>query len=210
MSNEFTPIMSSFAQNINRMKKILIINGHPDKESFNFALADAYKRGAEKSGAEIRELVIQNLEFNLNLQFGYRKRMKLEPDLIKSQEALKWADHIVWIYPVWWGSVPAIMKGFLDRVLLPGFAFKKREGSLWWDKYFTGKTSRVVCTMDQPTWYYKLINGGPTHHAMKKLTLKFIGVKSVKITSIGPIRLSKRKFREKWIRKVEKLGEKNK
>lgn len=190
--------------------KIVIINGHPDKESYNFALAQAYKSGAEKSGAEIREIVISNLKFNPNLQFGYRKRTELEPDLIAAQETLKWADHIVWIYPVWWGSVPAILKGFLDRVLLPGFAFNKREGSLWWDKYFTAKTSRIICTLDQPPWYYRWFNGSPSHTAMKKLTMKFIGVKSVKITSIGPIRLSKDKFRAKWLQKIEKLGEKNK
>lgn len=189
--------------------KIVIINGHPDEESYNFAIAQAYKSGAEKSGAEIREIVIRNLKFNPNLQFGYRKRTELEPDLLEAQETLKWAGHIVWIYPVWWGSVPAIMKGFLDRVLLPGFAFKKREGSLWWDKYFTGKTSRIICTLDQPSWYYKWFNGSPSHTAMKKLTMNFIGVKSVKITSIGPIRLSKDTFREKWLQKIEKLGEKN-
>ncbi len=191
-------------------KKILIINGHPDKESFNFAISDAYKKGVEKSDAEIKEIRIRDLNFNPNLEFGYRKRTELEPDLLEAQEKLKWADHIVWIYPVWWGSVPAIMKGFLDRVLLPGFAFKKREGSVWWDKFFTGKTSRLICTMDQPTWYYKWINKCPSHHAMKKLTMNFIGVKSVKITSIGPLRLSKDKFRQGWLMKIEKLGEQNK
>ncbi|MEM8582856.1 MAG: NAD(P)H-dependent oxidoreductase [Bacteroidota bacterium] len=191
------------------MKNILIINGHPDKESYNFALARAYKKGAEKSGAEVREIIIQDLTFNPNLQYGYRKRTELEPDLVKSQESLKWADHIVWVYPVWWGSVPAIMKGFLDRVLLPGFAFKKREGSVWWDKYFTGKTSRLICTMDQPAWYYRWFNRSPSHHAMKKLTMNFIGVKSVKISSIGPLRLSKDEFRKRWLVKVERLGERD-
>jgi putative NADPH-quinone reductase len=139
-------------------KKILIVNGHPDKESFNYALTEAYKKGAQNSGAEIKEIRIRELNFNPNLEFGYRKRTELEPDLLEAQENLKWADHIVWVYPVWWGSVPAIMKGFLDRVLLPGFAFNKREGSVWWDKYFTGKTARLICTMDQPTWYYRQFN----------------------------------------------------
>lgn len=191
-------------------KKILIINGHPDKESFNYGLSEAYRKGSERSGAEIKEIRISELNFSPNLQFGYRKRTELEPDLIDAQEKLKWADHIVWVYPVWWGSVPAIMKGFLDRVLLPGFAFKKKEGSLWWDKYFTGKTSRLICTLDQPDWYYRIFYGSPSHKAMKKLTMNFIGVKSVKITSIGPIRLSKDEYRAKWIKKIEQLGEKNK
>jgi len=192
------------------MKKILIINGHPDKESYNYALSEAYKTGASSSGAEIKVINIADLKFNPNLQFGYRKRTELEPDLLNSQEDLKWADHLVWIYPVWWGSVPAIMKGFLDRVLLPGFAFKKREGSIWWDKYFTGKSARIICTLDQPPWYYRLIYRSPSHSAMKKLTMNFIGVKSVKITTIGPLRLSKESFRKKWLAKIEKLGRKGK
>lgn len=192
------------------MKKILIINGHPDKESFNHGLSESYKKGAKKSGAEIKEINIRELHFNPNLEFGYRKRTELEPDLLEAQDKLTWANHIVWVYPVWWGALPAITKGFIDRVFLPGFAFKKREGSVWWDKYFTGKTARLICTMDQPTWYYKWINGSPSHKAMKKLTLNFIGVKSVQITSIGSLRLSTDKFREKWLTKVEQLGQKNK
>lgn len=191
------------------MKKILIINGHPDKESYNFALAEAYKMGAKRSKAEVKSIQIGDLHFNPNLQFGYRKRTELESDLLTSQEMLKWADHIVWVFPVWWASVPAIMKGFLDRILLPGYAFQKRENSLWWDKYFTGKTARIICTMDQPAWYYKFFNGGPSHKAMNKNTLKFIGVKSVKTTAIGPVRLSKKEFREKWLQKVESLGVQN-
>lgn len=192
------------------MKKILIINGHPDKESFNYALSEAYKTGAKKSTTEIQEINIRELNFNPNLQFGYRKRTELEPDLLEAQEKLKWADHLVLVYPVWWGSVPAIMKGFLDRVLLPGFAFNKKENSLWWDKCFTGKTARIICTLDQPAWYYKWIYRSPSHNAMKKLTLNYIGIKKVRITTIGPIRLSKEKFRAKWLKKVATLGKMNK
>jgi len=190
--------------------KILLINGHPDKESYNHALAASYLRGAMNSGAEVKEIVISDLEFNPNLKFGYRKRTELEPDLLKAQDSIKWADHIVWVYPVWWGGLPAMLKGFIDRVLLPGFAFKKRKGSIWWDKYLTGKTSRIICTMDQPTWYYRWINGRPSYNAMKKLTMNFIGIKKVRITAVGPLRLSKESFRSKWLHKVEKLGLQNK
>lgn len=191
------------------MKNILLINGHPDKESYNYALSKSYLKGAKDSKAVVKSIHLIDLNFNPNLEYGYRKRTTLEPDLLEAQEKLKWADHIVWVYPVWWGSVPAIMKGFLDRILLPGFAFKKREGSVWWDKYFTGKTSRLICTLDQPPWFYTLINRSPSHYAMKKLTLNFIGIKSVKITTIGPLRLSTVEFRKKWLDKVENLGRMN-
>ena len=190
------------------MKDILLINGHPDKESYNYALAKSYAEGAIESGNKVTTLNLIDLKFNPNLEFGYRKRTELEPDLIHAQQLIKQADHIVWIYPVWWGSYPAVMKGFLDRVLLPGFAFKKREGSVWWDKFLTGKTSRIICTMDQPTWYYRLMNKAPSHHAMTKLTCHFIGIKPAKVTSIGPLRLSTDEFRAKWLQKIQNLGKK--
>jgi NAD(P)H dehydrogenase (quinone) len=190
------------------MKKILIINGHPDSESYCWALAAAYKKGAEAAGAEVYELNINNLTFNPNLQFGYRKRTELEPDLILAQEKIKWADHIVMIYPVWWGQVPGLMKGFIDRTFLPGFAFEKRENSVWWDKYLTGKTGRIISTLDTPGWYYWLVYGRPSNIAMKKLVMKFCGISPVGVTTIAPIRFSKDSFREKWLKKVEKLGSK--
>jgi len=190
------------------MKKILIINGHPDKESFCAALAEAYKKGAQNSGAEVKEIIVTDLQFNPNLQFGYRKRTELEPDLLEAREMIKWANHLVWVYPVWWASFPAILKGFIDRVFLPGFAFKKREGSLLWDKYLKGRSARIISTLDQPVWYYWLINRRPSYWAMKKNILNFCGITPVKATTIGPIRLSKQAFRQRWLERVERLGEK--
>lgn len=190
------------------MKKILIINGHPDPESYNNALFEAYKHGAESSGFEVDTIIINDLQFQSNLSYGYRQRTELEPDLIKAREQILWADHLVWIFPVWWGGPPAILKGFLDRIFLPGYAFNKREGSLWWDKLLTGKSARVINTLDQPAWYYRWINGRPTYYSFKKMTLNFVGIKPVKVTPIGPIRLSKDSYRKNWLNKVERLGKK--
>ncbi len=190
-------------------KKILVINGHPDAESFNHALADAYVKGAQESGAKIAVIDIGTLNFSPNLQYGYRQRTELEPDLLDAQQKILWAEHIVFIHPLWWGSYPAIMKGFLDRVLLPGFAFKKREGSVWWDKLLKGKTATIICTMDQPAWYYWLVYKSPSINALKKLTLEFCGIKPVKTVRIGPIRLSKDSYRENWVSRIYKLGLRN-
>lgn len=188
------------------MKRILIINGHPNKESLNFALADAYKKGALKSGAEVKEIAVSELQFSLNLKYGYQKRTELEPDLLEAWEKIKWADHMVWVHPVWWGGLPALLKGFLDRLFLPTFTFKYREDSVWWDKLLTGKTARIITTMDQPTWYYRWKYGQPSINQLKRSTLEFCGVKPVKVTSFGPIRHSKPEQRTKWIAQVEKLG----
>ncbi len=106
------------------MKKILIINGHPKKDSFCNSLCEAYKASAKKEGNDVVLLNLYELEFNLNLQMGYSKQSINEPDIQFAQEKIKWAEHIVIVHPVWWGSVPALLKGFFDTTLLPGFAFK--------------------------------------------------------------------------------------
>lgn len=191
-------------------KKILIINGHPDKDSFNYAISESYKAGAIVNGAEVKEIKIRELNFNPNLEFGYRKRTELEPDLVEAQEKIKWSEHLVWVYPVWWGSVPAMMKGFIDRVFLPGFAFKKREDSVWWDKYLTDKSARLICTLDQPSWYYKLVYMSPSNTVMKRMTMQFVGIKKVKISTIGSLRLSKANYRKKWLSKIFELGKNQK
>jgi len=192
------------------MKKIVIINGHPNRESFNFGLAKAYKEGALQSGAEVREITIAELKFDSNLQFGYQKRMELEPDLLKAWETIQWADHLVWIHPVWWGGLPARTKGFIDRLFLPGIAFKYRENSMWWDKLLKGKTGHIITTLDQPGWYYRLLYGRPSVNQLKKSTLEFCGVKPVKVTYVGIIKTSDEKLRTQWLTKIKGLGQKQK
>lgn len=191
-------------------KKILIINGHPNKESLNFGFAEAYKKGALKSNAEIQEIIISTLKFNPNLEFGYQKRTELEPDLLNAWEKIKWADHLVWIHPVWWGGLPALMKGFIDRLFLPGFAFQYRENSSFWDKLLKGKSAHIITTLDQPSWYYWLVYGRPSVNQLKKSTLEFCGISPVKVSYFGIIKNSKDTIRKKWISKVEKFGEQNK
>ncbi|MDN3692064.1 NAD(P)H-dependent oxidoreductase [Chryseobacterium tructae] len=190
------------------MKKIAIINGHPNKESFNFGIAEAYKNGALEAGAEVKEITIAELDFNSNLQFGYQKRMELEPDLLNAWEIIQWADHLVWIHPIWWGGLPAQMKGFIDRLFLPGLAYKYRENSLWWDKLLKGKTAHIITTIDQPGWYYRLMYGRPSVNQLKKSTLEFCGIKPVKVTYLGIIRTSKEDQRKTWLKKVKSLGQK--
>lgn len=191
------------------MKKIVIINGHPNKDSFNFALVNAYVDGAKQAGTEIKLITIANLEFNPNLQFGYTKRMDLEPDLIEAWEMILWADHLVWVHPVWWGGLPAITKGFIDRLFLPGRAFKYRPNSVFWDRLLTGKTAHIITTLDQPGWYYRFVFGRPSVNQLKKSTLQFCGITPVKVTYIGIVKTSDEKLREKWIKKVKNLGKRN-
>lgn len=186
--------------------KILVINCHPNPESFNWELAKAYKRGALKSGARVEEIVVARLNFNPNLEFGYQKRSELPPDLLEAWEKIKWADHMVWVHPVWWGGLPAIAKGFIDRLFLPGFAFKYRDNSIWWDKLLAGKSAHIITTLDQPGWYYRLMSGRPSINQLKFSVLKFCGVAPVSYQYIQPIRNSDIAFREKWLTRIEKAG----
>lgn len=188
------------------MKNILIINGHPNANSFNFALAKAYKTGALTKEVQLEEIIVSELDFNPNLQFGYQKRTELEPDLLKAWEKIERADHLVWVHPVWWGGLPAILKGFIDRLFLPGFAFQYRENSIWWDKLLKGKTAHIITTLDQPGWTYRFMFGRPSVNQLRKSTLEFCGVKPVKLTYVGAIKGSTSEQRIKWLKKVENLG----
>ncbi len=191
------------------MTKILIIDGHTNKDSFNSAIRMAYSKGSKGTDSETKELIIRDLQFNPNLAFGYQKISELEPDLLEAREKIKWANHLVWIHPVWWGGLPAITKGFIDRVFLPGFAFRYRENSVWWDKLLKGKTAHIITTLDQPGWYYWFMYGRPSVNQLKKSTLEFCGIKPVKLTYVGPIRNSTQDFRSKILLKMEELGKEN-
>ncbi|MEM6379023.1 MAG: NAD(P)H-dependent oxidoreductase [Bacteroidota bacterium] len=193
-----------------KQKKILIINGHPDKKSFNFGLTEAYMKGAQASSAEIDAIQISNLDFNPNLQFGYRKRTELEPDLLNAIEKIKAADHLVWVFPMWWYGYPALMKGFVDRVFLPGITFDYVPGKAFPKQLLKGKTGRIIITADTPQWYTNLYLKNPAINQFKKGTLQFCGIKPVRVSYISPIKDSSEAFRAKWISKIEQLGFENK
>jgi putative NADPH-quinone reductase len=192
------------------MKKILIINGHPDKKSFCSALAESYKKGADSSGVGCKLVHLIDLDFNPILTFGYREISDLEPDLVKMQQEILAAEHLVLVYPNWWATFPALLKGFIDRVFVPNFAFKYRENSPFWDKLLAGKTARMIVTMDTPKWYYFLMNINAGHNAMRIGVLEFCGIKPVKITSFAPVKSSDDVKRRKWLAEVEKLGKEQK
>ncbi len=101
---------------------------------------------------------------------------------------------MVWDSSGMWGGLPAMLKGFIDRVLSARIRFQYRENSVWWDKLLTGKSARIITTLDQPSWYYWLMFGRPSVNQLKKSTLEFCGVKPVKVSYIGPIRNSTAEF----------------
>ncbi|WMX16632.1 MULTISPECIES: NAD(P)H-dependent oxidoreductase [unclassified Aureispira] len=185
---------------------VLIINGHPKEKSYNDALAHAYEQGALSSNAAVEVLTLRDLKFNLSLENAYEKEMDLEDDLKMAIEKIKWCHHMVWVHPLWWAGYPALMKGFIDRAFLPGVTYKYEGKSIFPTPLLKGKTARIICTADSPSWYNTLLLGAPATKQLKKNTLEFCGVKPVRTNFIGPIRNSTVEFREKWLQKITNLG----
>lgn len=190
------------------MKKILIIQGHPGKDSLCASLSQSYFTQAKQSGFQVKLMHIVDLKFDVSLYSGYKSDQKLEPDLVLAQNNILEADHLVFIFPNWWGMMPAILKGFIDRTFLPGFAFKYRVKSPLPEKLLKNKTARIVITMDSPSWYYKWFRHAPGLHALKKGTLEFSGISPVNATLFGPVRKAPKERIESFFKIIETLGKK--
>jgi NAD(P)H dehydrogenase (quinone) len=196
-------VKNLYIEKIRRFMNILLILGHPNQESFCNALLEQYAQGANQANIQI--LRLGNLEFNPISQ-GYAKPLPLEPDLITAQQQIAWADHLVFIYPTWWGSTPALLQGFIDRTFLPGFAFKYKKDSIWWDRLLTGKSARIITTMDGTSWWHYLMHFAPGINSLKRAVLHFCGVKTVKTTIIESIRRSSLEQRQKYLEQIKNLG----
>ena len=185
---------------------ILIIAGHPRKDSFSNALADAYREGALQSGAQVKQLVLADMQFNPNVLTESPQLQQAERDVQQAQEFISWADHLVFVYPTWWGTMPALLKGFLDRVFTPGFSFADREGGNGWVKLLKGKTGQLITTMDTPLWVYRWILKAPGHRALSDATLKFCGVSPVRTLAFSPIKDSDAGQRQYWLEQARQAG----
>jgi NAD(P)H dehydrogenase (quinone) len=188
-------------------KKILIIDGHPGQNSFCSALANAYFEGAQQENFDVQQLVLRDLKFDLNLHEGYHKIQDLEQDLVEAQHKIKWCEHLVFVYPMWWGTMPALVKGFLDRCWLPGFAFKYHSKDPFWDRLLSGRSARMIVTSDAPVIYNFLAYWNAPYTIMKKTILGFCGFKPVKVSAIGSVKNLKLKQRAKILKKMKNLGQ---
>ncbi|MGZ3786958.1 MAG: NAD(P)H-dependent oxidoreductase [Bacteriovorax sp.] len=186
--------------------RTLIILGHPDKKSLCGALADSYEKGAKEKGGEVMRLNLIDLRFDPILRQGYKREQNLEPDLVEAQRLIKWANHLVFVYPVWWSAQPALLKGFIDRVFLPGFAFKYRENSPYWDKLLKGRRARLILTSDAPVFWLYFVYFHPALNMMKKAVLEFCGVRPVSVTSFGSIKNASEKKKESLLYRAYRMG----
>ena len=183
------------------MKHVSIINGHPDKKSYTHDLSEAYAIGAKKTNATITQINLLDLDFNPNLKFGYRQRTELEPNLLDAIDKIKKENHIVGVFPMWWCSYPALMKGFIDRTFLPGITYRPIKGRALPNKLLKGKSARLIITADTHKWYDFLIMKRPVINQFKKGTLEFCGINPVNVTYIFTIKNASVDNRNKWLNK---------
>jgi putative NADPH-quinone reductase len=187
-------------------KRILLILGHPSGTSFCAALAERYVQSAIDAGHEVRQLRLGELDFDPVLREGYRQIQALEEALSVTQSNILWAEHLTLVYPIWWGGIPALLKGFFDRVFLPGFAFKYRKGKAFPDKLLKGRTAHLLVTMDTPPWYYRWFYRMPGLHQVRKTTLEFCGIKPLRTLTFGPVLGSSDHQRKTWLRQAQAIA----
>ena len=191
------------------MKKILVFLGNPTKESYTGRLADAYEEGARSAGHDVARLNIGDLKFNPILEAGYRQIQELEPDLKRVQETINWADHVVFIYPNWWCSMPALMKGMFDRMWLPGFAFNFDKQTKKLIQRLKGKTGRVIIVAGTHSPFMTWWKFGDYTNEISHGILDFAGIKT-EVCAFGPSEKVAPEVRDHWAEKVKKLGVKGK
>lgn len=193
-------------------RNILVVLGHPNPNSLCAHFAQTYVNEAIKAGHTVNFLKLIDLKFDYNLHLGHKKdsHQVLEPDVVKSQKLIMEANHLVFVFPSWWASMPAVLKAWIDRVFLPGVTFKYKKNSPLPEKLLLGKTARIIVTMDAPIWYYKWFNKSPGVQLLKFGTLEFCGVSPVKVTSFGQVRTRKQSDFLKWTKQVESIGNQGK
>ncbi|MBK8162962.1 MAG: NAD(P)H-dependent oxidoreductase [Gammaproteobacteria bacterium] len=185
--------------------KVLVILGHPNHSSLCGALAEAYAGGARQSGQDVRILRLGDLAFDTNYPTRPQDAQGDEPDLAQARAHVTWADHLAFVFPNWWGMMPALLKGFIDRIFSPGFAFQMHDDGTW-DRLLKGKTAQIITTMDTPGWVYRLIYGQPGINALKRATLQFCGVTPVRVLRFGTVFNSTPPQRAHWIEKARAAG----
>jgi len=187
------------------VKKIFILLGHENKETLSGALASAYQTGANESGHEVRRMNIGDMKFDPLLHKGYKEIQELEPDLKLFQENITWADHIVIVHPIWWATIPAILKGLFERAWLPGFAYRYVKNNMTWKRLLKGKTGRLIILQNSPPFIADILFGNYSS-ILKSAVLRFAGIWPVRVTRFYRSEHTSPERGEKLKKKIVTLG----
>lgn len=190
-------------------KRIFVLNGHPAAASLSKAMSEIYAEAAKAAGHQVRIMHLHDLEFDMDYGFaGYAKHKPLEPDLEAFQENLEWSQHFVLTTPMWWGGLPAKLKGLIDRSFLPGWAFdtsKRRMGMP--APMLTGRTARAIVTTDTPDFFFGLFYRKALLRQIKGQIFHFVGLKPARITHLSPASKAEPDQVKPWMTLIESLGQ---
>jgi putative NADPH-quinone reductase len=188
--------------------QILLVQGHPDAAGGHLchALAQAYGEGARAASHEVRTLDVAQLDFPLLRSQHEWQHGALPPALAPAQEAIRWADHLVFFFPLWLGGMPALLKGFLEQVAREGFAFAKEAGNPMGRKLLKGRSARLVVTMGMPAVVYRFYFRAHSIKALERNILGFVGIAPIHETLVGLVEAMDDKARAKWLARLRELG----
>jgi putative NADPH-quinone reductase len=189
--------------------QVLVIQGHPDPAGGHLchALAEAYAEGARAGGHDVRTLDVAQLDFPLLRSQRAWTQEPLPASLAPAQEAIWWADHLVFFFPLWLGGMPALLKGFLEQIAREGFAFAKEAGHPMGRKLLRGRSARLVVTMGMPAPVYRYYFRAHSIKALERNILGFVGIAPIDETLIGLVESIDDKARAKWFDKMHELGQ---
>ncbi len=188
------------------MTTLVIVQGHPDPAGGHLchALADAYAQGAEQAGHAVTRVEVARLEFPwLRTKEEFEKGPL--PDVLRpAQAAIGQADHLVIVYPLWHGTLPAILKAFLEQVFRPGFAFVIGERA--WRRPLKGKGARIVVTMDMPVLFYRWYFGAHGLKSLERSILGFCGIGPIRESLFGMVEAARPARRARWLARMRRYG----
>lgn len=190
-------------------RRILILQGHPDAGGghLGHALADAYADGARAAGHDVRRVDIASLDFPLLRRAEDWENGAVPPGLAGAQADIAWAEHLVLCFPLWLGDMPALVKGFLEQVARPGFAFKGDRTNPFMHKGLTGRSARIVVTMGMPALLYRWYFQAHSVKSLERNILAFVGISPIERTLIGGVGKPDATKARTWLTRLRRLGE---
>ncbi len=185
--------------------RIALIQGHPDPSGSRFLhrLAGAYASGAREAGHEVREIDVARLDFPLLRTKEDFEQGSAPASIRASQEAIAWANHLVILYPLWMGTMPALLKAWLEQVFRPGFAFAPKQMG---KKLLAGKSARLIVAMGMPAFVYRWYFHAHGLKGLERSVLAFAGIGPIRDTLIGNVEGMSDAARGKWLDGVRELG----
>jgi len=189
--------------------RVVVIDGHPDpaRERLCHALVDAYAEGARRAGHEVEVVRVAELDIPYLRSAEEFNRGQPAPGMQQIQQAIEAAGHIVLVYPLWLGTMPAMLKALLEQLFRPGFAFGgEGEKTSPWSGRLKGRSARIVVTMGMPALFYRWFFRAHSLKSLERNILKFCGIKPVRESLFGMVEAVSDDKRRGWLRAMTELG----